>query len=231
MRRALSLAARGRGRTRPNPMVGAVIVRSGRVVGEGWHRRAGADHAEIVALRAAGPRAHGATIYVTLEPCAHVGRTPPCSEALIAAGIARCVVAVRDPHAIVNGRGLPALRRAGVAVGLGCGAREARALIAGYLLAHTVGRPRVTWKVAATADGAVADSRGRSRWITGAAARRAGHRLRAGSDAILIGAGTARADDPRLTARLPGVTLQPLRGVCDSRLRLPRTLRLFRPPP
>ena len=227
MERALRLAERGRGRTRPNPIVGAVLVRGGRVVGEGWHRAAGLDHAEAVALRAAGDRARGATLYVTLEPCAHTGRTPPCSTALIRAGIRRCVVAQSDPHVIVNGRGIRALRAAGIRVEVGLLAEEARAQLAGYWLAHRAGRPRVTWKVAATLDGAVADARGRSRWITGASARREGHRLRAASDAILIGAGTARADDPRLTAREVGARLQPLRVVCDTRLRLPLALRLF----
>ncbi|MEO5618658.1 MAG: bifunctional diaminohydroxyphosphoribosylaminopyrimidine deaminase/5-amino-6-(5-phosphoribosylamino)uracil reductase RibD [Candidatus Eisenbacteria bacterium] len=235
MERALKLAERGRGRTRPNPIVGAVLVRGGRVVGEGWHCAAGEDHAEVVALKLAGLRARGATLYVTLEPCAHRGRTPPCTEALIAAGVRRCVVALRDPHAIVNGRGLSALRRAGVKVELGLLADEARAQLAGYRLAHTVSRPRVVWKIAATLDGGTADRQGRSRWITGPEARRAGHLLRAASDAVLIGAGTALADDPRLTARTGRGTRverdapQPLRIVCDTRLRLPLTLRLFSP--
>jgi len=230
MRRALQLAERGRGRTRPNPIVGAVLVRGGRVVGEGWHRAAGEDHAEIVALKRAGSAARGAALFVTLEPCAHRGRTPPCTEALIRAGIRRCVVAIRDPHAIVDGRGLTALRRAGIRVELGLLAAEAREQLAGYRRTHLEKRPRVTWKIAATLDGATADERGRSRWITGAAARREGHRLRAASDAIVIGAGTARADDPRLTARLARGGPQPLRVVCDSRLRLPLTLRLFSRP-
>jgi len=230
MKRALRLAERGRGRTRPNPTVGAVIVRAGRVVGEGWHRAAGEPHAEVMALRRAGARARGATLYVTLEPCAHLGRTPPCVDAIIAAGIRRCVVAMRDPHRIVNGRGLRRLRSAGVAVELGIGGTEARAALAGYSLAHREGRPRVTWKVAATLDGRVADARGRARWITGAAARRWTHALRARSDAIVIGAGTARADDPRLTVRLGrgAAVPQPLRVVCDTRLALPLGLKLYR---
>jgi diaminohydroxyphosphoribosylaminopyrimidine deaminase/5-amino-6-(5-phosphoribosylamino)uracil reductase len=229
MERALRLAVRGRGRTRPNPMVGAVLVRKGRVVGEGWHHAAGRAHAEVEALRAAGERARGATLYVTLEPCAHHGRTPPCTGAIIRAGVRRCVVAMRDPHEIVNGRGLAALRAAGLAVETGLCAEEARSLLAGYRLVHLEGRPRVTWKIAATLDGATADAGGRSRWITGPAARREGHRLRAVSDAVLIGAGTARADDPRLTARVPGAFLQPLRVVCDTRLTLPPSLKLFSP--
>ena len=153
-------------RTRPNPNVGAVIVRAGRIVGEGWHRAVGRDHAEIEALRAAGARARGATLYVTLEPCAHVGRTPPCADAIIAAGIRRCVVATRDPHTIVNGRGLRRLRAAGVRTEVGLLAAEARAALGGYWLAHTLGRPRVTWKVPATHAGTIADARGRSRAVS-----------------------------------------------------------------
>ena len=232
MRRALRLAERGRGRTAPNPIVGAVVVRAGRVVGEGWHRALGRDHAEIEALARAGARARGATLYVTLEPCSHWGRTPPCTEAILAAGIARCVVALRDPHRIVNGRGLRRLRAGGVRVEVGAGAAAARAALGGYLLAHTRGRPRVTWKVAATLDGRLADRHGRSRWITGARARARGPALRAARDAIVIGAGTARADDPRLTARGAAArhAPQPLRVVVDSRLSLPLSLRLFSPP-
>src|SRR5262249_31530058 len=162
---ALALAERGRGRTRPNPIVGAVVTRGGRVVGEGWHTAAGRPHAEVVALRRAGRRARGATIYVTLEPCAHTGRTPPCVDAIVAAGIRRCVVAMRDPHAIVNGRGLRRLRAAGLIVDLGVGEARARAALAGYRLAHTKGRPRVVWKLGVTLDGRVADPRRRSRWI------------------------------------------------------------------
>ncbi len=230
MRRALTLAARGVGRTVPNPVVGAVIVRGGRVVGEGWHRRAGLPHAEVEAIIAAGARARGATLYVTLEPCAHHGRTPPCTDAILGAGIRRCVVAVRDPHPIVDGRGIALLRRAGVRVDLGVLADEARERLGGYWIRHTTGRPRVTWKIASSLDGRIADARGASRWITGPLARRRGHAFRARSQAIVIGAGTARHDDPRLTARGVGATAQPLRVVCDTRLALPRTLRLFAPP-
>jgi diaminohydroxyphosphoribosylaminopyrimidine deaminase/5-amino-6-(5-phosphoribosylamino)uracil reductase len=162
---------RGRGRTAPNPVVGAVIAAAGRVVGEGWHRAVGKPHAEVEALAAAGRRARGATLYVTLEPCAHWGRTPPCVDAVIAAGITRCVVALRDPDARVNGRGLRRMRAAGIEVVTGVLAAEARAQLAGYTRAHVHGLPRITWKVAATLDGRVADARGRSRWITGTAAR------------------------------------------------------------
>ncbi len=229
MLEALRLAERGRGRTAPNPVVGAVVVRRGRVVGRGWHRVLGGPHAEVEALAMAGRRARGATLYVTLEPCAHHGRTPPCTEAILSAGVARCVVAVRDPHEIVNGRGLRLLRAGGVTVETGLCAAEARSLLGGYRLAHGEGRPRVTWKVAASLDGRIADARGRSRWITDAAARAAGHALRAASDAIVIGARTARADDPRLTARTGARAPQPLRVVCDSALSLPGDLKLFSP--
>ena len=227
MLRALRLAERGRGRTRPNPIVGAVVVRGGRIVGEGWHRAPGRDHAEIVALNAAGERARGATMLVTLEPCAHTGRTPPCVDALIRAGIRRCVVALKDPHAIVNGRGLRRLRQAGIEVEVGLCADEVRRALGGYLLAHTERRPRVTWKVAATLDGRIADAKRRSRWITGPEARAHAHRLRAGADAVLIGSGTARTDDPRLTARGAHRGPQPLRVVCDTRLGSPLGLELF----
>jgi len=235
MRRALALAERGRGRVSPNPVVGAVVVHGDRVVGEGWHRSLGAPHAEAVALEHAGRRARGATLYVTLEPCAHAGRTPPCVDAILAAGIRRCVVATRDPHPIVDGRGLRRLRRARVRVELGSLAAEARATLGGYWLLYTAGRPRVTLKLAASLDGRLAPHRGfaragRGRWLTGPAARQAAHRMRARMDAVVIGAGTARADDPRLTARGVDARRQPLRVVCDSRLSLPRTLRLFRAP-
>jgi diaminohydroxyphosphoribosylaminopyrimidine deaminase/5-amino-6-(5-phosphoribosylamino)uracil reductase len=227
MQRALRLAERGRGWTAPNPVVGAVVVRDGRVVGEGWHRRLGAAHAEAMALARAGVRARGATLYCTLEPCAHHGRTPPCTDAILAAGIRRCVIAVRDPHRIVDGRGLQRLRAGGVEVAVGLLADAVRDGIRGYLLAHTERRPRVTWKAAMTLDGRIADAGGRSRWITSPAARAAGHTLRARHDAILVGAATARADDPRLTVRRAAASPDPLRVVCDSRLRLPLGLRLF----
>jgi len=236
MRRAIRLAERGRGRVTPNPIVGAVVVARGRIVGEGWHRAIGLPHAEVEALKRAGARAKGATLYVTLEPCAHTGRTPPCVDAIIRAGIRRCVVALRDPHAIVDGRGLRKLRAAGVRVELGLGASEAREQLAGYLLTHERGRPRVTLKLASSLDGRIAPANGfarsgAGRWLTGSAARAAVHRLRARSDAVVIGAGTARTDDPRLTVRLGGKrSRQPLRVVCDTRLSLPRTLKLFRRP-
>jgi diaminohydroxyphosphoribosylaminopyrimidine deaminase / 5-amino-6-(5-phosphoribosylamino)uracil reductase len=236
MRRGLELAERGRGHTAPNPIVGAVIVRGGKIVGEGWHRALGESHAEVEALARAGAAARGATLYVTLEPCVHWGRTPPCVDALLAAGIARCVVAQRDPDPRVNGRGLRKLRAQGVRVELGLLADDAEAQLAAYRQVHATGRPRITWKVASSLDGRIADARGRSRWITGLEARADGHRLRAASDAIVVGAGTARADDPRLTARdgrgasEGSRRAQPLRVVVDSRLSLPKTLRVFSPP-
>src|SRR5262245_14518225 len=205
MRRALALAERGRGRTSPNPIVGAVVVKGGRVVGEGWHRALGEPHAEAMALARAGPRARGATMVVTLEPCAHRGRTPPCVDAMVKAGIRRAVVATRDPHRIVDGRGLRALRAAGVKVEVGLLAAEARAALGGYWLTHTRGRPRVTLKLAASLDGRIAPAggfarSGSGRWLTGAAARRLAHRMRGAAAAGVSGAGIARADGPRLPA-------------------------------
>ena len=234
MTRALALAARGLGRTFPNPPVGALFVRRGRVVGEGFHTRAGAPHAEIEALRAAGRRAAGATLYVTLEPCVHHGRTPPCVDALLPLGLERAVVAIADPDPRVRGRGLARLRRAGVPVVLGVGVAEANLLTAGYRSRVLRGRPLVTLKLATTLDGRIAPSGGSRRrsgpeWITGPPARRLAHALRDISDAVLIGAGTVRADDPRLTCRLRGGR-DPVRVVVAGRgLELPRGARLLAP--
>jgi diaminohydroxyphosphoribosylaminopyrimidine deaminase/5-amino-6-(5-phosphoribosylamino)uracil reductase len=227
MSRALALAARGLGQTFPNPPVGAVFVRSGRVVGEGFHRRAGMPHAEVEALRAAGRRARGAVLYVTLEPCSHFGRTPPCVEALLPLGLARVVVAIPDPNPRVRGRGIARLRRAGVPVTVGVGADEARVLLEGYRSWMLRGRPLVTLKLATTLDGRIAAATGDARWITGAPARRLAHALRDVSDAVLVGAGTVRADDPRLTCRLAGGH-DPIRVVLASAaLGLPRRARLL----
>jgi diaminohydroxyphosphoribosylaminopyrimidine deaminase/5-amino-6-(5-phosphoribosylamino)uracil reductase len=238
MRRALALAERGRGTTRPNPVVGAVVVRRGRIVAEGFHRRAGEPHAEVNALRAlrGGPRAaRGATLYVTLEPCDHVGRTGPCTEVLLEAHPARIVVGCGDPNPIVDGRGVARLRRAGVRVEIGCLERECREAIRAYAIWVSEQRPLVTLKAAATLDGAIADGvRRKTRrpvWITGPRAREVAHELRAAHDAVLVGAGTVRADDPQLTVRLPGRrgrgAARPLRVVLAGRRKLPRGSRVL----
>jgi diaminohydroxyphosphoribosylaminopyrimidine deaminase/5-amino-6-(5-phosphoribosylamino)uracil reductase len=229
MRLALEEASRGLGRTAPNPAVGAVLVRGGRIVGRGHHARAGSPHAEIEALRLAGPRARGADLYTTLEPCDHFGRTPPCSAAVIEAGVRRVFVGSRDPNPLVNGRGSARLRRAGVEVAAGPLQAECDALNAPWFRFIASGRPFVTLKVAATLDGRIATATGDSRWVSGPAARAWVHRLRDQVDAVLVGRGTAQADDPRLTTRLPGgAGRDPLRVVLDTELRLPDTLRLFR---
>lgn len=223
MRHALVLAARGVGCTSPNPSVGCVIVSAdGRIVGRGWTAPGGRPHAETQALIQAGGRARGATAYVTLEPCAHYGKTPPCAQALIEARIARVVVAVTDPDTRVNGKGLALLRAAGVAVTEGVCAAEAAELNAGFFLTRLKRRPLVTLKLALSLDGKIAAADGSSQWITGGESRRFGHLLRARHDAIMIGVGTALADDPELTCRLPGLeNRSPVRVVLDSSLRLP----------
>ena len=230
MARALALAARGLGTTSPNPPVGAVVVRRGRVVGEGYHRRAGAPHAEALALRRAGPKARGGTLYVTLEPCCHFDkRTPPCVPSIVVSGIKRVIVAVRDPNPKVRGRGLAALRRARLRVDLGAGSAEAGKLIAPYRTLITTGRPFVTLKMASTLDGKIATARGESRWITGPAARKLVHQLRAASDAIVTGSGTVLADDPRLTARTGSPQgRRPLRIVLDPSLHIPLGAKVLR---
>ncbi|HEU4398821.1 MAG TPA: bifunctional diaminohydroxyphosphoribosylaminopyrimidine deaminase/5-amino-6-(5-phosphoribosylamino)uracil reductase RibD, partial [Actinomycetota bacterium] len=215
MARAVALAEGGRGTASPNPMVGAVLVRDGRIVGEGFHRAAGAPHAETAALAAAGPLAAGATCYVTLEPCVHHGRTPPCVDALLQAGVVRVVAAVVDPDRRVDGAGLARLRAAGAMVTVGVGAEAAAEQNAAYLTHRRLGRPRVTLKAAASLDGKVAAPDGSSQWITGPAARADAHRLRAEADAVAVGAGTARTDDPRLTARLHRPTGAPPWGSPD----------------
>ncbi len=222
MRAALNLAARGLGRVAPNPAVGCLIVHDGRVVGRGWTQPGGRPHAETEALRQAGAAARGACAYVTLEPCSHHGRTPPCADALIEAGIRRCVVALEDPDARVQGRGLARLRDAGIEVAVGSCGDQARELNEGFLKRTTELRPMVTLKVASTLDGRIATRSGESQWITGPAARARGNLLRATHDAIMVGSGTAVADNPRLDVRLPGLSQRsPLRVVLDGRLRLP----------
>lgn len=228
MRAALALARRGLGTVAPNPAVGCVLVSAdGSVVGRGWTQPGGRPHAETEALARAGTAARGATAYVTLEPCSHHGKTPPCADALLAAGIARVVVAVEDPDPRVSGAGIARLRAAGIPVVLGPGAVEAAAINQGFFLRITHGRPLVTLKLATTLDGRIATHTGHSHWITGATARAWGHGLRARHDAILVGIGTALADNPELTCRLPGLeTRSPVRIVVDSHLRLPLTSRL-----
>lgn len=229
MQAALALARRGLGRVWPNPAVGCVIVRDGQVLGRGWTQPGGRPHAETEALRQAGTASQGATAYVTLEPCNHHGRTPPCTEALIAAGIRRVVVALEDPDPRVEGRGLARLRDAGITVELGLRAAEAAEVNAGFFLKITLGRPLVAVKMATSLDGRIATHSGQSQWITGPDARAYGHLLRARHDAILIGSGTALADDPSLTCRLAGLEARsPVRVIVDSRLRTPLTSALVR---
>jgi diaminohydroxyphosphoribosylaminopyrimidine deaminase/5-amino-6-(5-phosphoribosylamino)uracil reductase len=237
MARAIQLAERGRYTTDPNPRVGCVLVRDGQVVGESWHRRAGEPHAEPLALADAGERARGATVYVTLEPCSHHGRTPPCAEALIAAGVARVVCAMVDPNPRVAGRGVERLRQAGITVEVGCLESEARALNPGFVKRHEQGRPYVRCKLAASLDGRTALATGESQWITAEAARRDVQRWRAASSAIVTGLGTVLGDDPSLNVRLtaadlPGMAAdepvrQPWRVVVDSYWRTPPAARML----
>ena len=226
MTRALTLARRGLYGTDPNPRVGCVLVKDGRIVGEGWHQRAGEAHAEVIALDAAGERARGATAYVTLEPCCHQGRTPPCTDALLNAGIARLVAAMSDPNPQVAGRGLDILRAAGVVVECGLLEAEARMLNPGFIQRMTQGRPFVRVKLAMSLDGRTALASGESQWLTGDAARQDVQRLRARASAILTGIGTLLADDPSLNVRLPEAERQPLRVILDSGLRTPPTAGL-----
>ena len=235
MRLALELAAKGRGRTRPNPMVGAVLVKKGRIVGQDFHRRAGQPHAEVLALRQAGTKARGATLYVSLEPCAHTGRTPPCTEAITAAGVNRVVAAMVDPNRLNRGRGLRRLRAQGIKTEVGVLEKEARALNEIFITRMTRSRPFVTVKVAQSLDGKIATRAGGSRWISGPAAREWVHRLRAQVDAILVGIQTVLKDDPRLTVRLgsrggeeaTNGRRPPIKIVLDSRLRTPVSARIF----
>lgn len=229
MQMALTLAARGRGRTSPNPMVGVVVVSNGMVVGRGYHARAGEPHAEIVALREAGDRASGATLYVTLEPCAHHGKTPPCAEALIEAGIVRVVAAMEDPNPLVHGKGFAKLREAGVKSEVGCLQAEARKLNESFVVFHEQHRPFVTLKWAMSLCGRTAHDSGQSRWISNDLSREHGHRLRSQHDAVLVGIGTVLSDDPMLNVRLPNYTgQQPKRVIVDGDLSIPTRARLLR---
>ncbi len=229
MKLALKLAAKGAGWVSPNPMVGAVVVKDGAIVGQGFHRRAGAPHAEVEALRQAGELARGADLYVTLEPCNHQGRTPPCTQAVLAAGVRRVVIATADPNPQVAGGGAAFLASRGLEVETGVLAGEARRLNEAWFHWVATGRPWVIAKAACSLDGKIATATGESQWLTGEKARLTGHALRHRVDAILVGVGTALADDPQLTARLPrGKSRDPIRVVLDSRLRLPATARMLR---
>lgn len=226
MRIALGLAARGLGNTWPNPSVGCVVVKDKRIVGRGWTQVGGRPHAETMALQQAGAAARGATLYVTLEPCSHHGRTPPCAEAVIVAGITRCVAAIEDPDSRVAGRGLSMLREAAVDVSVGCLAEAASDLNAGFLIHRERGRPAVTLKMAVSLDGRIGTHSGDSKWITSPIARMRAHLLRAQHDAIMVGSNTALQDDPDLTCRLPGLPKRPaIRIVLDGRLRLSLTAK------
>jgi len=228
MTMALALGRRGMGHCAPNPAVGCVIVRQGRIVGRGWTSPGGRPHAETQALARAGDAARGATAYVTLEPCAHHGRTPPCADALVAAGVARVVAPFEDTDARVSGRGFKRLREAGIEVTTGVMVDEAARDLAGFLLRNEIGRPLVTLKLASSLDGRIATATGHSQWITGAEARRMVHALRARHDAVMVGAGTARADDPMLTVREMGAARQPVRVVVSRRLDVPLMSALAR---
>ena len=227
MQTALALASRTLGQVWPNPAVGCVIVKEGHVVGRGWTRRGGRPHAETEALAVAGDLAKGATLYASLEPCNHFGKTPPCAEAIIAAGLARVVVAVGDPDPRVNGGGLARLRQAGIEVSVGVRAEEAAELNAGFFLRCMKNRPLFTLKMATSLDGRIATRTGQSKWITGKLARRVVHRMRSSHDAVLVGSQTALADDPDLGCRLPGMSNRsPVRIIVDRRLRLTVASRL-----
>jgi diaminohydroxyphosphoribosylaminopyrimidine deaminase/5-amino-6-(5-phosphoribosylamino)uracil reductase len=227
MRRALELAERGRGYVEPNPLVGAVLVRDGRLVGEGWHQKFGESHAEVNALAAAADSARGATLYVTLEPCCHHGKTPPCTDAVIRAGVVRVVAAMADPFPQVAGKGVTALRSAGIAIDVGVGEIAARQVNAPYLTLLEKGRPYVHAKWAMTLDGKIATRTRDSKWISNEASRRLVHQIRGRMDGILVGIGTVLADDPRLTVRPPGPRT-PSRIVLDSRGRIPLDCQLVR---
>lgn len=228
MQRAIELARLGEGCVEPNPMVGCVIVRAGKVAGEGWHKKFGGPHAEVHALKAAGARARSATAYVSLEPCCHTGKTPPCADALIAAGVRRVVAAVKDPNPLVAGKGLSRLRRAGVRVDVGLLAAEARELLAPFITIHTRARPYVILKWAQSLDGRIATRGGESKWITSRESRAAGHALRARVDAVIVGIGTVLADDPELTARMARPRRVAARIVLDRHLRTPLSSKLVR---
>ena len=228
MRQALALAGRGLYTTTPNPRVGCVVVKDGAVVGTGWHEKAGMPHAEVLALKAAGERARGATLYVNLEPCSHHGRTPPCADAIVAAGVKRVVAAMQDPNPKVVGTGFARLRAAGIDADSGLMEEEARELNIGFVARMTRGRPWVRMKIAASLDGRTALANGKSQWITGEEARADGHRWRARACAILTGHGTVRDDDPQLNVRGVHTPRQPLKVVVDSRFETPLSARVLK---
>jgi diaminohydroxyphosphoribosylaminopyrimidine deaminase/5-amino-6-(5-phosphoribosylamino)uracil reductase len=227
MKRALTLARRGVGKTSPNPAVGCVVVQNNEIVGEGWHRKAGTPHAEVHALLMAGERARGAEIFVTLEPCDHYGKTPPCTEALIRAGVARVFVGMTDPNPLVSGKGMATLRSAGIEVECGILEQDCRELNEPFIKHMTTGMPFVILKCAMTLDGKTATESGDSKWITSDNSRRYVHRLRAMVDAVMVGVGTVLADDPQLTCRMGVRGRDPLRVIVDSRLRTPLSAALF----
>ena len=228
MKRALANAERGWGQTAPNPMVGAVVVSGDELIADGWHARFGEAHAEVMALMQAGVRARGATLYVSLEPCAHHGKTPPCVDAIIAAGIGRVVIAIPDPNPTAGG-GIEKLRASGIQVDVGIEEERARELNAAFFNAFTSSRPWITLKLAVSADGGVADPTGQRRWITGSESRREVHRMRANADAVAVGLGTVIADDPELTVRdAPAPRRQPTRIIFDSSLRTPIDAKVVR---
>lgn len=230
MKRALHLAERGRGTTSPNPMVGAVLVKEGRVVGEGYHARAGEDHAEIVALKKAGAEAKGATLYINLEPCTHYGRTPPCAPALIEAGVKRVVIGMEDPNPVVQGKGVALLREAKLEVKVGVCQEASKILNEAFSKYIQSGQPFISLKVASTLDGKIATRYGESKWITGEESRRFVHRLRSDVDGVLVGVGTVLRDDPLLTARIRKGR-DPRRIVLDSRLRTPEKAKVIQEDP
>lgn len=229
LRQAFKLAEKGRGKTSPNPKVGAVIVKNNRVIGEGYHKKAGADHAEILAIKKAGGKAKGATLYLNLEPCCHHGRTGPCTERIISSGIKRVVFSLLDPNPLVNGEGALRLRKAGIKVTSGLLAKEAGRQNEVYVKFIKTGRPFVVLKLAQTLDGRIATSGGDSKWITGVKSRRLGHRLRAEYDAVAIGSGTVKADDPHLTVRdIRGAGHNPYRIILSGRPDFPESINLFK---
>ena len=228
MARALQLAKHGIATTQPNPRVGCVIVKEGKIIAEGWHEKAGSAHAEIMALQQAGDQARGATAFITLEPCSHHGKTPPCTDELIASGISEVVVAMQDPNPLVAGQGMQKLSHSGIKVRIGLLQEQAEKLNRGFISRMTRGRPWMTVKLAASLDGRTAMNSGESRWITGPQARADVQKLRAASSAVMTGSGTVLADDPSLTVRLEGIDWQPLRVVLDSHLSISDSAKIFK---